>query len=195
MDYPSTHKSLLAKIHGGDEIAWREFYDRYAPVIRYIGALYRFNPAECDDLVQNVMLKFFDAEKKFVWDEKRGKFRTWFSSVIRSQAVELIRTNRRTRRELPPADGACDPFADKFLREWKKVLLEEALDELRLRVDAVTFQAFEMYALQQRDAAEVADTLGVGRDMLYVAKSRCLKMLRAIIAEYERLDGELQFDV
>lgn len=195
MDYPSTHKSLLAKIHDGDDVAWREFYDRYAPVIRYVGTLYRFNPSECDDLVQSVMLKFFDAEKKFVWDERRARFRTYFASVIRSQAVEYIRANVRARREPPPADEACDPFAGEFLAEWRKVMLEEALDALRLRVDAVTFQAFEMYALQHRAAAEVAAALNLSRSQLYVAKSRCLKTLRAIVAEYERLDGELDLDV
>jgi DNA-directed RNA polymerase specialized sigma24 family protein len=62
-------------------------------------------------------------------------------------------------------------------------------------VDAATFQAFEMYALQHRDAAEVAEVLGLSREQLYVAKSRCLKMLRAIAADYERLDGELRLDV
>ena len=195
MDYPSTHKSLLAKIHDGDEVAWREFYHRYAPVIRYVGTLYRFTASECDDLVQSVMLKFFDAEKKFVWDERRARFRTWFASVIRSQAVEYIRANSRARRELPPADEDSDPFAAEFMDEWRKVVLEEALDSLRLRVDAVTFQAFEMYALQHRDAAEVSEALGVSRAQLYVAKSRCLKLLRAIVAEYERLDGELHLEI
>ena len=195
MNYPSTHKSLLARIHDGDEVAWQEFYRRYSPVIRYVGGLYRFNSAECDDLVQNVMLKFFNAEKKFVWRAERAKFRTWFAAVIRSQAVEYIRANSRARREPPPVGEDIDPFADEFLEEWRKVMLAEALDELRLRVDPVTFQAFEMYALQHRDAVLVAETLNLNRSQLYVAKSRCLKMLRSIVAEYERLDGELHLEI
>ena len=195
MDYPSTHKSLLARIHDGEEVAWQEFYRRYSPVIRYVGSLYRFNSAECDDLVQSVMLKFFDAEKKFVWDERRARSRTWFAAVIRSQAVEYIRANSRARRELPTAAGEYDPFADEFLAEWRKVMLDEALDALRLRVDPLTYQAFELYFIQHRDAAEVAEALGVNRERLYVAKSRCLKMLRAIAAEYERIDGELHLEI
>ena len=195
MDYPSTHKSLLAKIHNGDEVAWGEFYRRYAPIIRYVGSLYRFNDAECDDLVQNVMLKFFDAEKKFVWDDRRARFRTWFAAVIRSQAVEYIRANSRARRELPVVYDECDPFADEFLAEWRKVMLDEALDALRLRVDPLTYQAFELYSLQHRDAAEVAEALGVDRGRLYVAKSRCMKMLKSIVAEYERIDGELHLEI
>ena len=63
MNFPSTHKSLLEKIKDGNEIFWEEFYRRYSPIIRYIGSLYRFTPEECDDLVQNVMLKFFNHSK------------------------------------------------------------------------------------------------------------------------------------
>ena len=91
MNYPTTHKSLLERVQNGEEIAWREFYDRYAPVIRFVGSLYHFNEFECEDLVQNVMLKFFDSRKKFVYREKQTKFRTWFAAVIRSQAVDYIR--------------------------------------------------------------------------------------------------------
>lgn len=35
MNYPETRKTLLAKIISGDEVSWKEFYDRYIPVIRY----------------------------------------------------------------------------------------------------------------------------------------------------------------
>ena len=48
MNYPSTHKSLLERVQNGEEVAWREFYDRYAPVIRFVGSLYHFNEFECD---------------------------------------------------------------------------------------------------------------------------------------------------
>ena len=91
MKYPSTHKSLLERVQNGEEVAWREFYERYAPVIRFVGSLYHFNGFECEDLVQNVMLKFFDSRKKFVYRERQTKFRTWFAAVIRSQSVDYIR--------------------------------------------------------------------------------------------------------
>ena len=174
MNYPSTHKSLLERVQNGEEIAWREFYGRYAPVIRFVGSLYHFNEFECEDLVQNVMLKFFDSRKKFVYREKQTKFRTWFAAVIRSQAVDYIRSAGRGRENPLPQDDSQDPFAEEFLREWRKVMLEEAMDELRVRVDPVTFQAFELYGMQNRDAAEVAGLLHLNRDQLYVAKSRCL---------------------
>ncbi len=55
MNYPETRKTLLAKIISGDEVSWKEFYDRYIPVIAFVGKLYNFSDADCDDLVQNTI--------------------------------------------------------------------------------------------------------------------------------------------
>ena len=192
MRYPTTRKSLLLEVLAGNEVSWDEFYRRYAPVIRYVGGLYRFNDAECDDLVQNVMLKFFNSAGRFVYREGEVKFRTYFAAVIRSQAVDYIRSN--ARRELPPAESETDPFGEEFMSRWRRVMLEEAWEDLRRRVDASTYQAFEMYALQNRSAAEISAALGVPRTQLYLAKSRCLKMMREIVARYNRTDGELHLD-
>ena len=60
MNYPTTQSSLLERVQQGDEISWNEFYFRYAPVIRAAGMGFKFNETECDDLIQQVMLKFFN---------------------------------------------------------------------------------------------------------------------------------------
>ena len=193
MKYPSTQKSLLEKVRSGDEVSWVEFYHRYAPVIRYVGGLYHFNDSECDDLVQGVMLKFFNSAKHFIYRENEVKFRTYFATVIRSQAVDHIRKN--SRKELPVPAEAVDPFEKEFMDQWRQTVLAEAMDELRRRVDPVTYQAFEMYALQCRKASDVAAALGVSKAQLYLAKSRCMKMLKEIIARYNDFDGELHLEL
>lgn len=193
MQYPSTNKSLLEKVLSNDEVSWAEFYDRYAPIIRYVGSLYRFNAAECDDLVQSVMLKFFNSAKRFVYREHKVRFRTYFATVIRSQAVDYIRRNRRV--ELPPEELADDPFEAEFQARYRQAMLEEALSEVRRRLDALTYQAFELYALQNRPIADVAAALNLSKAQLYQAKSRGLKMLREIIARYNETDGELHLEL
>ena len=186
MNYPETRKTLLAKIISGDEVSWKEFYDRYIPVIRFVGSLYKFGESECDDLVQNVMVKLFDSSKKFIYREHEVKFRTWFSRIIRSQAVDMIRKKRQLPLEF---DETTDPFAGEFMDQWHKVMLEEALDELRTRLDPKTFQAFELYGLQGRDLAEVMEVLDLSKDQVYAAKSRGKKLLAKII-EVNRLADE-----
>ena len=76
MNYPPTQKTLLERVQNGDEISWDEFYRRYTPVIRAAGKGAGFNDAECGDLIQTVMLKFFSNARTFTYREGQVKFRT-----------------------------------------------------------------------------------------------------------------------
>ncbi len=202
MNYPSTRVSLIGKLQNGDAVSWDEFYARYAPVIRYVGAYrYRFSADECDDLVQNTMCKFFANVKHYTYREGVAKFRTYFGAVIRSQAVDLIRKNAKNPtvpfevdddRFPDPATPEKDPL---FMNEWRRAALEEAKDELRNCVSEKTYQAFELYALQNRPAAQVCAALNISRNQLYVAKNRCLAKLCKIIASYNHMDGDLHLEL
>lgn len=196
MNYPTTRATLLEKIKNGDDVCWQEFYNRYAPVIKYVGLLYKFNDSECDDLVQEVMLKFFDCSKKFIYRAGEVKFRTYFASIIRSKAVDYIRKNQKYTAALETDQiFITTPFEVCFKQEWEKVILNEALDELRMRVDPLTYQAFELYGLQNHSPEEVAEILDCSKEKLYVAKSRCIKILREIIGRLESTDGDLNIEI
>ena len=195
MNYPTTRSSLLERVQQGDEISWNEFYYRYSPVIRAAGAGIKFNNAECDDLVQAVMLKIFNRAQTFVYKPVNGKFRTYFARVVHNQAVDMIRRNN-VQKNLPgePID-ACDPFDELFDSEWRKAALAEAKAELRLRVSDKTFMAFELYSLQNRPLKTVAKTLEMTPDQIYVAKNRCIKILQEIIRRYNEIDGALHLEI
>ena len=166
-----------------------------SPVIRYVGTLYRFSPSECDDLVQNVMLKFFDAEKKFVWDERRARFRTWFGRIVRTKIAD----HYRRRREIPSAETEAvpvDPQAESlFLDEWRKLVLQEAEQILRERVSPETFLAYELYAVQRRPAEKVAAFLGCSVNQVYQARKRCFAMMREILRGMNEADPDLQMEL
>ena len=86
--------------------------------------------------------------KTFVYRKGEVKFRTYFSRIVQSQAVDMIRRNAK-QKDLPgelPENPA--PFEELFMTEWRKAVLEEAKAELRLRVTPKTYQAYELYVLQ-----------------------------------------------
>ena len=195
MNYPTTQSSLLERVQQGDEISWNEFYFRYAPVIRAAGAGFHFNETECDDLIQLVMLKFFTHSKTFVYRKGEVKFRSYFARIIHSQAIDMIRKKVR-ENDLPgdiPDDP--DPFYECFMTEWRKSVLEEAKTELRLRVDPKTYQAYELYVLQERPAAKVAAILDITPNELYAVKNRCNKIMQKIIARHNAADEELYLEL
>ena len=198
MNYPSTHKSLLERVQNGDEVSWSEFYDRYKGIIRAVGALYQFSDDEQDDLVQRVMMKFFANVKTYVYREGQVKFRTYLARIIRSEAVDFIRANaarKQAEERVVGGDVEDDSFEREFMTEWRKVVLAEALEELRGRVKFKTYQAFQLYGLQNRPCRDVAALLEISEHQVHLAKSRCAQLLKEIIARYNTEDGALKLDV
>ena len=68
LKYPETSKTLLEKMTKGDEVSWEEFIARYSEIIISLGRLKGLTDTECDDLLQEVMFRFFQNSKTFVFD-------------------------------------------------------------------------------------------------------------------------------
>ena len=106
----------------------------------------------------------------------------------------MIRRNAK-QKDLPgelPENPA--PFEELFMTEWRKAVLEEAKAELRLRVTPKTYQAYELYVLQERPAEKVAMILEMTVNDIYSAKKRCNKIMQAVIARHNAADGELNLE-
>ena len=201
MPYPTTRTTLLNRLNG-DESAWTEFFHRYETAIADIGRYKGLSPDECSDLVQNVMIRFHrKVEAGFKYDPSLAKFRTFFSKLVKGCVYDLLRL--REKRGVP-LDGIAveddgsrpDELLDMALLEkWRTIIREEAMLELARRVDEKTFQAFELYALEDRPVKETAELLGLSVNSVYVAKNRCMKILRETVARLNAEDPELKLDV
>lgn len=201
MPYPTTRTTLLNRLNG-DEAAWKEFFRRYRSAVADIGRYKGLSPDECADLVQNVMIRFHrKVEAGFKYDPALAKFRTFFSRLVKGCVYDLLRL--REKRGIP-LDGVAveddggrpDELLDMALLEkWRTIIREEAMLELAQRVDEKTFQAFELYALEDRPAKETAELLDLSVNSVYVAKTRCMKILRETVARLNAEDPELKLDV
>ncbi|MBO4633317.1 MAG: sigma-70 family RNA polymerase sigma factor [Lentisphaeria bacterium] len=193
--YPSTHKTMLEKIQAGDEVSWQEFYDRYSPVVLQLAAAYRIPAGECRDVLQNVMLKFFQHDLVMKYDPQKARFRTYFNQVVCSCIIDYLRQKKQYEPEInqeSPPEIPVPAAADQiFAEEWRKQMLQEALDRLRAQVKPATFLAFHLTVFQGKSARETADFLKIDIDAVYVAKSRCTAKLKEIIAELNHDDSEL----
>jgi len=181
----TTRGSLLLAIGRGDEIAWREFYNTYRPLIVFC-AQGRIAPDEIDDLIQTVMLKVFRSGERFRYDPAKGKFRDYLGGIIRNAIIDVLRKRRPEKDGPMPLENDEDTFAAAWRAEWEHHILAQAVDELRRRVTPSTFQAFDLYALQEQPPAKVAAFLGVDVSRVYKAKLRCLDILRRIVDEIRR---------
>ena len=196
--YPSTHKTLLERIQSGDEVSWRDFYDRYSSTVLQICSNYGISESEGLDVLQNVMLKFFRHNLAMKFNSAKARFRTYFNQVVCSCIIDFQRKKNQTAAEITGAKIPETPVPAEIealiQEEWKDQMLKEALDRLRNQVKPETFLAFQLTAFQGKSTRAAADFIQMDVNMVYVARSRCIARLREIIAEINREDPDLKLN-
>ena len=197
---PETPKTLLEKLRDGDEISQTEFYALYREMIVSLGTLKGLNSAECDDLVQEVMILFFNKAKEFHFQPERGHFRTWFGKIIHGKIVDLLRKRKPALTEevlesVPAETEAPDRLYDLTCQaELRKVYLQEALQRLKRRIEPETYRIFEHYVLKNHSAADTMGLFDISRNQLDKTKSRVQAILKKIVAEMKREDPGMELD-
>lgn len=195
LKYPTTSKTLLDKIASGDEISWDEFYLKYAPIVKAIACFKGLNEVDADDICQQVMMQFFKQSKTFKFDPDVARFRTYFGRIVRGRIIDHF----RRKKEVPVAEfeaEVVDPDTEKlYMNEWRKMIIKEAEQELKQRVAPETFQAYELYAVQNRPVKKVAEYLDCTENQVYQAKKRCFALMREILLAMNEQDPELQLEL
>ena len=192
-----TSYTLLMRVRDvSDQQAWNEFVECYAPKIFLWCRRFHLQESDASDVTQEVLVKLVSAMKSFVYDPARGSFRGWLKTITTNAVRDLGRTWQRDGRAVGNAhlaqllESLEDPKAVKVLEEviegaHQQQILQEAETQVALRVQPHTWKAYQLTAMQQRPAAQVARELQMRISEVYVAKSRVMKMLRETIALLE----------
>ena len=182
----TTKKSLLEAIQNGDNVAWEEFYKTYRPLIFLRGKDLHLSAAELETLCQDVMVYFFKRGKRFHYDRSRGRFRDYLRIAISHIAYDIIRKRRDKESSYAVLPEEMDfSLEEHWENEWRSHIFQQALISLKARLELVTYQAFELYAIQKKSPEEVAEFLNMSVNSVYVAKSRAMTKLKEIIRELQ----------
>ena len=185
----TTRGSLLSAVRRGDEVGWQEFYDMYKPLILLRGSDLRLNQTEKEELVQLVMLSFFNSSRTFRYDKSKGRFRDYLKRVIHNKACDLMRQRQDgtvSAEVLEPVLAAIPAEAeDRWETEYRETVLKQAFDELKLRCDPTTLQSYDFFVRKNLSAKEVASMLDIKPNAVYQHKSRVEEMLRQIVKELD----------
>lgn len=184
----TTNHTLLQKLREGDEQAWFQFRDFYAPLITIRGRDYRLKDEEIPSLIQDVLLACHQEKVLVNYDRERGRFRSYLRTVISRCAIKLLKARpveERLDEEVVQEEPALEA---RWEAECQSHLQDKALEVLRQTVDPTHYMAFEMHALNHLPAAETASALDFTPENVYAICSRCTARLKEIV---ERLQGEL----
>jgi RNA polymerase sigma factor (sigma-70 family) len=188
----TTPTSLLERLRlRPDAASWRRLVDLYTPLVAAWLRSQGVQPADVDDLTQEVLGTLVRELPQFHHDLRPGAFRRW----LRGIAVNRLRSFRRARRPLPAGGAPAleealnqleDPDSDLSRRwdeEHDRQVVRRLLELIEPEFEPATWRAFRMVVLEGKPTREAADALGLSPNAVRIAKSRVLARFR------EEIDG------
>ena len=174
---------LIARIAGGDHLAFAQFYDRHAP--RVLGSLVRSlrHRADAEDVLQEVFHQVWRAAARY--SSQRSSPEVWLTLMARSRLLDFL------RRRQPDSTGSLfqtvapqyDPLASMSLDEAAQ-RLRAALRQLPEEQRSAISLAFFGGLTHQQVAREQDVPLGT-------AKTRILLGIRSLRRSLAALEGSL----
>ena len=191
----STHTTLLNRLTAGeDTAAWSEFNDRYGELIRGFARRKGLQPADCDDLLQEVLVSLTKSMPGFRYDPAKGRFRSFLKTVVMRAIYRRFRQKRGDVR-LEDIGQAADPAGDDsateeiWEAEWQQYHLRLAMQTIDVEFGEADRMAFKHYAIAGQAPQETAVLLGLTINQVYKAKSNILKRLSELIDEQIKEEG------
>ena len=194
---PETRASLILRLRSAADVAaWDEFSEIYAPAVFRVASRHGLQPADADDLVQEVLVSVARSVSDWLERENRGRFRAWLFRIARNTAVDFL-TKRKFQpwgiggedaaQSLKELAAANDEMSSDLDIEYRREVFRWASDHVREAVSESTWQAFWLTSVEQRPISEVAKQLGRSVGSVYIARSRVMKRLRMLAKQFEEI--------
>jgi len=194
-----TSDTLLGRLRRDptDQTAWSEFVDRYGPSIYDWCRRRTLQDADARDATQTVLATLFIKMKTFTYDPSLS-FRGWLRTLTHHTLSDLVSSRRPTLVKVGGGPGsewlesleAREDLIQQFDEQFDRELLEMASVRVRLRVEAHTWEAFRLTAIEEMTGAAVAERLGMHVSTVFKAKSKVQRMLREEIGRLEGIGHE-----
>lgn len=195
---PETRASLILRLpDAADVAAWDEFVSIYGPLVYRMAQRKGLQPADADDLVQEVFAAVARSVSPWLERSDRGTFRAWLMRIARNIAVNFL-TRRRHR---PIGDGGDDaqvklaeipapesPLSNEFDLEYRREIFRWAAEQVQTVVTDTTWQAFWLTHVEDRSIAEVAEHLAISAGNVYIGRSRVMSRLRKLTKQFEDVE-------
>lgn len=198
----ATHASLIARLGDrADSVAWAEFVSRYGDLIRGFARRRGVQPADVDDVLQEVLLAMSKAAGRFVYDPQRGRFRGYLKTIVvhavlrrafqKTPGTGLSESSAALEAGGAGAEAASGGPMDEeaWELEWRRYHLAMAMRVIETEFNEADRVAFQRYGVDGVDARTAAAETGLSVDGVYQAKSRILRRLAALIAAQVAEEG------
>lgn len=173
-----------------DRRSWERFVARFRGPIVQLAQQHGLTGADAEDVAQESLLAFAGGFRAGSYDVSKGRLSRWLFGIAWRQIQRAREARGRREGDGPAAIEALEAEATRsWDAEWERAILAQCLARAQSEVQPLTYRAFELAALENRDAAAVAQELAIDVKAVYNAKHRLLKRIRELRVSMEQLTG------
>lgn len=169
-----SHESpLLERVRTGLPVPRTQFRTVYSPLLTRILLNLGYRAGETETLLETFERTVFGESECFVYDSSRGAFPDFMYGVLAQCLAEF---------PAAPEHGELTP--ELWKPEWKKHVLDQALQKLRQEEKPGEYSAFESHVLDGKSVRETAVMCSMLPEMVYFVKTRLMRRLRTLMKEF-----------
>jgi len=190
-----TRYTLIGKaLDLNNQEAWAELHAYYSKLIYHLLTNLSVPAGAKDEVHQLVMIKLASSLKHY--SPEKGKFRTWFSTLIKNELFTFYRKQKNfvnsmrplddhTLENLPLDESDYDLRVDE---EWTRYIMQIAMERLQLKFRGNAIKIFEL-GCQGLSTDEICEKLNLSSSTVYTLRKRVKRYLcneaESIIADTE----------
>jgi RNA polymerase sigma factor (sigma-70 family) len=203
-DPAATRSSLVKRLrHWDDHGGWQDFFDTYWKLIYAVAIKAGLSDAEAQDIVQETVLAVARQMREGGYDRTRSSFKNWLCLITRRRIIDHFR--RRTDPNMRRAPAVADTRMTETIarlpdpasleldavweEEWRKNLMDAAIERVKQQVTPKQFQIFDLSVLRDLPVGEVSGLLKVNAAQIYLARHRVGALVKK---EVKRLEGRAE---
>lgn len=178
MGEESSVTALVTRVGEGDQKAWNEIVERYAPLVWSICLRYKLDRQDIDDVGQSVWLLLVEHIGSL---REAAALPGWLATTTRHECLRVLRAGqRRDHAGLPPEEQMPgDPDAATVEQELIKAERDAAL---RAALAELPDRCRELLSMLISDPppayAQISTELGIAVGSIGPIRARCLERLR-----------------
>ena len=168
--------ALVTRAAGGDQQAWNELIERYAPLVWAICTRYRLSNHDIEDVGQSVWLLLVAQLGKL---REPAALPGWLAITTKRECLRVVTATRKSQQLGSTVDDAL--VADKHAID-EEILIAERNAALRMAFAELPPHGQHLLAMLFRDPpcsySEISATLGIPIGSIGPQRARCLERLR-----------------
>lgn len=205
-DFIPTRASLLSRLKNWDnQEGWRDFFNTYWKLLYSVALKRGLTEQEAQDVVQETIISVAKTMSGFQYNPARCSFKGWLRHLTDKRIADQFRRRKKGHESLdaseahsPDTDFAtfsnrvADPNTATpdalWEEEWKRSLLDAAIENVKKQVSPKQFRIFHRCVVEGQPPAEVAKTFEVNMAQVYLAKHRVSALVKK---EVKRLEAKI----